>query len=128
MEFLRLLGLGLAASLLLVLMRRSQPELALVLSLAVGAMILLLLLPRLRLALGLLTALSVRAGVHLLYVRTILKILGISYLAEFGAQVSRDAGESAVAGKIELAGKLLILVMAIPIVSALLTTVLRLVD
>lgn len=128
MDFLKLLGLALVATVLLVVVRRLKPEIALVLSLAAGFLLLLLLLPRLSLALKLLNQLTVRAGVQLLYMQTILKVLGISYLAEFGSQVARDAGEAAMASKIELVGKILIMVMAIPIINALLETVLRLIS
>ena len=48
---------------------------------------------------------------------TLLKIIGIAYIAEFGAQITKDAGQGAIASKIELAGKILILVMAIPILT-----------
>ncbi|MGQ0512778.1 SpoIIIAC/SpoIIIAD family protein, partial [Bacillus sp. D-CC] len=47
---------------------------------------------------------------------TLLTIIGIAYIAEFGAQITKDAGQGAIASKIELAGKILILVMAIPII------------
>ena len=127
MDFLRLLGLALAATAMLVVVRRLKPEIALILSLAAGVILLLLVLPRLTQALHLLSQLTARAGVQQLYLQAILKVLGISYLAEFGSQVAKDAGEAAMAANIELVGKILIMVMAIPIINALLTTVLRLI-
>ena len=57
------------------------------------------------------------AKVSNVYVETLLKIIGIAYIAEFGAQITKDAGQGAIASKIELAGKILILVMAIPILT-----------
>jgi len=51
---------------------------------------------------------------------TILKIIGIAYIAEFGAEVCKDAGEGAIASKIELAGKVIIIVLAAPIITSLL--------
>ena len=54
-----------------------------------------------------------------------LKIIGIAYIADFGAQVTRDAGEEAMASKIEMAGKVLILVMAIPIVTMIIETIIK---
>ncbi len=58
------------------------------------------------------------------YVETLLKIIGIAYIAEFGAQITKDAGQGAIASKIELAGKILILVMAIPILTVVIETIL----
>jgi stage III sporulation protein AD len=56
----------------------------------------------------------------------VLKIIGIAYIAEFGAQIVRDAGQESIASKIELAGKVLILVLAIPIISIIIETVMKL--
>ena len=54
---------------------------------------------------SLLERLAVEGGINLIYLKTILKIIGIAYIAEFGAQITRDAGQGAIASKIELAGK-----------------------
>ena len=56
---------------------------------------------------------------------TVLKIIGIAYIAEFGAQVTRDAGQGSIAAKIELAGKVLILIMAIPIINVIIETIVK---
>ncbi|GGE46583.1 hypothetical protein GCM10011391_26730 [Pullulanibacillus camelliae] len=70
---------------------------------------------------------AVNANLNLVYMTTILKIIGIAYIAEFGVQIARDAGQGALASKIELAGKILILVMAIPIIMAIIKTILGLI-
>lgn len=127
MLILRIVGFGLTAMVLLVLLRKERPELAVILSLAAGVLIFLIILPQLASAIRLLQDLSVRAGVRLEYLDTLLKIIGIAYLAEFAAQVCRDAGESSIGTKIEVAGKVLILLLALPIVSAILDIILRLV-
>ncbi|MBQ1821269.1 MAG: hypothetical protein II117_06665 [Clostridia bacterium] len=53
---------------------------------------------------------------------TVLKILGIAYLTEFGVNVSKDAGQHAVAGTLEIGGKLLMLSCSLPAVVSLLET------
>ena len=53
----------------------------------------------------------------------ILKIIGISYICEFSSQICIDAGENAIASKIELAGKMLIMFMSIPIITRLLSLI-----
>ncbi|ADP33034.1 stage III sporulation protein AD [Bacillus atrophaeus subsp. globigii] len=70
---------------------------------------------------------AVNANVNMVYVETILKIIGIAYIAEFGAQLTKDAGQGAIASKIELAGKVLILVMAVPILTVIIETILGLI-
>lgn len=65
------------------------------------------------------------ANVNTLYVKTILKIIGIAYIAEFAAQISKDAGLGSMAAKVELAGKILILAIAVPIMTALIETIIN---
>lgn len=74
-----------------------------------------------------LEVIAVNAKVNIIYVETILKIIGIAYIAEFAAQITKDAGQGAIASKIELAGKVLILAMAIPILSVLIETIIQLI-
>ncbi|EGL16712.1 stage III sporulation protein AD [Paenibacillus sp. HGF7] len=62
----------------------------------------------------------------MVFLKTILKIIGIAYIAEFGAQIVRDAGQESIASKIELSGKILIMVMAIPIITVIIETVIKL--
>ena len=69
---------------------------------------------------------AVNANINLIYVETILKIIGIAYIAEFAAQISKDAGLGSIASKIELAGKVLILAMAVPILTVLIETIIGL--
>lgn len=57
------------------------------------------------------------------YIRTLIKILGITYIAEFASDLCKDAGYQAVAGQIQMFGKLSVLAVSIPILTALLDTV-----
>lgn len=70
---------------------------------------------------------AVTTNVNMMYVETILKIIGIAYIAEFGSQITKDAGQGALASKIEMAGKILILIMAIPILTVLIETIISLI-
>lgn len=74
---------------------------------------------------SLLEYIAQKGNIKGMYVDTILKIIGIAYIAEFGAQITRDAGLGSVASKIELAGKVFILVLAVPILTAVIETILR---
>ncbi len=71
--------------------------------------------------------LAARAQLEMVYVETILKIIGVSYIAEFAAQISKDAGQEALAAKMELAGKIIILSMAVPILTLLIETILTMI-
>lgn len=125
MEIVRVVGLAVVAVVLLLVVRQQRPEIAVLLGLAVATVIFFMVAQRLVAVVDFLRDLASRADVDSLYLNTILKIIGIAYIAEIGAQVCRDAQESAVAAKVELAGKVLILVVAMPIVMAILETILK---
>lgn len=61
-------------------------------------------------------------GVSSAVLTAVWKIVGLSYLTEFGVNVCRDAGQSAIAGNLEFGGKVLILSCALPAIAALLET------
>lgn len=126
MEIIQIVGLGLATTILIVVLKGKSPEIAFLLSLLTGIFIFIFLLDKIALVIGLLEKLSVQAGVELIFLQTILKIIGIAYIAEFGAQIAKDSGENSIASKIELAGKVLILVLALPIVQRVVEVVLNL--
>jgi stage III sporulation protein AD len=126
MEIIQIVGLGLSATILALVLKGKSPQIAFLLSLLVGVFIFIFLLDRITLVIAMLERLSVQAGVEMIFLQTILKIIGIAYIAEFAAQIAKDAGEGAIAGKIELAGKILILVLALPIVQRVVETVMNL--
>lgn len=126
MEIIPIVGLAIAATVLLIVLRQSRPEMALLLSILVGAMIFISALPKIGLVVSTMSSIASRAEVGSLHLGILLKIVGVAYISEFGAQICRDANESAIASKVELAGKIIILVLAIPVVLVILDTVLKL--
>lgn len=58
-----------------------------------------------------------KAGVKTEYLTAILKVVGISFITQFSAEVCRDAGQNAIASKLEISGKILILTFTLPIIS-----------
>ena len=126
MDVLQIVALGLMATVLIVVVKSQRPELAVLLSVAAGVIIFLLMVGKISSIIEVIKELSERAGISMIYLGTILKIVGIAYIAEFGSQICRDAGEGAVASKIEFAAKILIMVLAVPIVVAVLQALLKL--
>ncbi|HHW07762.1 MAG TPA: stage III sporulation protein AD [Clostridia bacterium] len=127
MNIMQIVGIGMIAAILAIFLRQTNsPVNAMLISLLVGVIIFITLLDDIAYVLGVLDHLAVKARVNQLYLTTILKIIGIAYVAEFGAQVCRDAGETAIASRIEFAAKILILVLAMPILAAVLETIILL--
>ena len=127
MEIIQIIGLGFMVTLLILVIKQQRPEIAVQLSLALATIIFLMVLSKINIVLDLFRDMAIKANISSMYLNTIFKIIGISYATEFGAQVCRDAGEGAVAGKIEFAGKVLVMVLAIPIIALVLDTILRLI-
>ncbi|EIT87334.1 SpoIIIAD [Fictibacillus macauensis ZFHKF-1] len=109
------------------ILKEQKASFAFILTLVVGIAIFLFLIDQIALVLRMIFNVAQKANLNFMYVETIMKIIGIAYIAEFGAQITSDAGQGAIASKIELAGKVLILVMAIPILSIIIETVLQLI-
>ncbi len=126
MEILQVVALGLVVAVFAVLLRRERPEMAMLLALGFGVIVFLMVLNKLGTIITVFQDVTRRAQVDELYLATLLKILGIAYIAEFGAQVCRDSGEGTVANKIEMAGKVLIMILALPIFAAILEVIIRL--
>lgn len=127
MEIIQIVGFGLVAAFLALVLKEQKANFAFLITLMVGAGIFLFLIDKIGQVIAMLQRLAVNANVNMVYVETLLKIIGIAYIAEFGAQITRDAGQGAIASKIELGGKILILVMAIPILTVIIETVLTLI-
>ncbi|MGX1901096.1 stage III sporulation protein AD [Thermolongibacillus altinsuensis] len=123
---LQIVGLGLIATFLTIILKEHKSNISLLLTVFVGTTIFLFLIDKISAIMNMLQKMAVQAHVQTIYLETILKIIGIAYIAEFGAQISKDAGQGAIASKIELGGKILILAMAIPILTALIETILGL--
>lgn len=119
LEIIQIVALSIIAVILAALIKQHRPEIALQLSIVTGLIIFLVIIVKLASALEELQRFVGRIDIDTSYISTIFKIVGIAYIAEFGAQVCKDAGESSIASKIELAGKIIILMLAIPILMAL---------
>ena len=125
MQLLQIVGIGIVATVIIIILRNQKPEIAVQASIVTGVVIFMLLASKLSAVIDLLGSYADRADIKPVYFTTVLKITGIAYIAEFGAEVCRDAGESAIASKIELAGKVTIVVLAVPIITSLLDLVIK---
>lgn len=122
---IQVVGLGLVVTFMILLLKEQKPMFAFLLATFAGVLIFITLMGKITEVIQVLRNLANQANVNQLFLETILKIIGIAYIAEFGAQVTRDAGQGSIAAKIELAGKVLIMVMAIPIIQAIIETIVK---
>ncbi|MBU5677571.1 stage III sporulation protein AD [Alkaliphilus sp. MSJ-5] len=127
MEIFQIVAIGLVATILSVLIKNEKPEIGLYISLVAGVIIFLFIATKLQSVIEILSQLANKISIDSIYLSTILKIVGIAYIAEFGAQICKDAGEGVMASKIEFAGKILIMVMAVPILVSLMDLIINMV-
>lgn len=125
-ELARIVGIAIVLSVLLTFLRERYPAIAVQLMIAFAVGVFLLLIPSLNRVVSVFADLGQRAQVHIAYVDTVLRVIGVSYLASFGAQVCKDAKEEALGSVIELAGKVIIALLALPVLTGILDTLLRL--
>ncbi|WP_082245973.1 stage III sporulation protein AD [Bacillus gaemokensis] len=121
---MQIVGLGLVATFLAAVLNQHKSSITSLFIVFIGSVMFLLLIDQIHSILRMIERVASEAKVSNVYVETLLKIIGIAYIAEFGAQITKDAGQGAISSKIELAGKILILVMAIPILTVVIETIL----
>ncbi len=124
---LKITALALVGVICAVFLKDSRlPVLAVLTILAAGVIIFLQLLPQIQLLWSEFSLLGEAVGVNSEYVTLILKVIALAYLSEFGAQVCRDAGQGTAALKIELAARIAIMILAFPVLTAIIRTLLAL--
>jgi len=127
MDIIKIIGIGIMAIIIAVIIKQYKPEFAIYASIITGAIIIFLVLDKITAIISLLTNLSKKTGINAEYLKILLKITGIAILTEFAVSICKDAGESAIASKVDFGGKIIVISMSIPIISALLELILRII-
>ena len=126
MEITKITGVAFIAIFIILLLKQYKAEYAIYISIIAGIMILFFSISKLEIIIDLLKNLSNKIDLNIGFFSILLKITGIAYLSEFASNVCKDAGETAIASKVELAGRVLIIALSIPIISTLLEIMLGL--
>lgn len=119
-------GFAACAAALALILRRIRPEAAPVLVIAAGSLTALMALPHLAQIIDGVRSLAASGGVEDAYMTQLLKVAGISLLMDFSAQTCRDAGEEGLALKVELAGRVMLIALALPVMGTLLSQIMSL--
>lgn len=125
MDIIKIIGTGLIALIVIIIIKQYRPEFAVYVSLIAGALILLLILDKMSGVINLLTNLANKTSINKDFIFLLIKITGIAFLTEFAVSICKDAGESAIATKIDMGGKVMIVAISIPIISSLLETIVK---
>lgn len=125
MDIIKIIGIGLISLIVIIIIKQYRPEFAVYVSLIAGALILVLVLDKMSGVINLLTNLANKTSINKDFIFLLIKITGIAFLTEFAVSICKDAGESAIAIKIDMGGKVMIIAISIPIISSLLETIIK---
>lgn len=125
MEILKIVGIGLISLIMIIIIKQYRPEFAVYISLIAGVLILTLILGKISGIITLLTNLANKSSINQEFLYLLIKITGIAFLTEFAVSICKDSGESCIASKIDIGGKVTIIAISIPIISSLLETVIK---
>ncbi|MCI8599175.1 MAG: stage III sporulation protein AD [Lachnospiraceae bacterium] len=115
--------IGITGVFLALQIKHTKPEFAIYLSIATSIFLLFLAVQKLEVVVESVKLIQSSISVQTSYIQVLLKIIGITYISEFAADICRDAGYSTIASQIGVFSKLSILAVSMPIVSALLETI-----
>lgn len=125
MDIFKIIGVGFISLIIAVILKEYRKEYVIYVSIVAGAIILAMCIDKLGEIISLLTSLGTKAGANSYFILLLVKITGIAILTEFAVSICKDAGEAAIASKMDLGGKILIIGISVPIISKLLETLLQ---
>lgn len=116
MDLIKIIGIGFITLILTILLKEYKKDYAVYVILIGGALIIFLSLDTLINIIEFLTSLSSKAQIDNSFISLLLKITGISILSEFAISICKDCGESSIASKIDLGGKIIVISLSIPVI------------
>ena len=119
-EIIKIIGIGLIALVVIIILKQYRPEFTIYVSIIAGVLILVLTMEKFTGIINLLKSISEKTYINKQFLGILLKITGIAIITEFAVSICSDAGEKAIASKIEIGSKVIIIAMSIPIISSLL--------
>ena len=124
-EIIKIIGIGLVALVIIIILKQYKPEYAIYVSIIIGILILFFAIEKLTGIIELLQSISNKTYINQQFLGILLKITGIAFLTEFAVSVCSDAGEKAIANKIEIGSKVIIITMSMPIIKSLLELIME---
>lgn len=124
-EIIKIVGIGLIALVIAIILKQYRPEYAIYVSIVAGILILVFTMGKITGIINLLKSISDKTYINKQFLSILLKITGIAIITEFAVSICTDAGEKAIASKIEIGSKVIIIAMSIPIISSLLELIIE---
>jgi len=126
MSIVQIILIGVISTLLITLLKSYQPTFAFLILIVTTLFMFYYILEPLGEIIALIQSLFNRFRLESNYLETVFQIVGIAYLTELGSQLTKDAGLNSIASKIELVGKISILYVSVPVLTAIIETIIHL--
>ena len=127
MDIIKIIGIGFATLIITIMLKEYRKDFAVYASLIGGAIILFYAIGYIWNIVNFLNWLS-NSNINSTYIFLLIKITGISILTEFAVSICKDSGESSIANKVDLGGKIIVISLSIPVISATLTSLVSLLN
>ncbi len=115
--------LAIVTVLLILSIKELKPDFAVLISTVFGIIIILYLVNPISETLSAFSDIAQRSGIKSEILSSLAKVVGISFIAEFAASTCNDAGQTSIASKVESAGRIIILALALPIITDMLDSI-----
>lgn len=128
MNIFIIVSFGIISAVLSLMLKQYKPEYSMFISLASGILIFISVIAAINPIIRYITELTENAGLGGMYAEVLLKSLAVCYLTQLASDCCKDAGETAIAGKLQIAGKIAVLIMALPIFKSITEIITGLID
>ncbi len=122
-SMVKIVAISIVAIIFILVLKPHNSHLALILTLLTSIIVFLFIMPFFQQVIDFLNSFSNYVDYKTLYLDVVLKIICVSYICEIAVELCKDAGINSIASKIELGGKVLIMVLSLPIIEEVLKTV-----
>lgn len=123
MEAVQVVIIGIVSTILIVILKKNNAEFGIYIGIAASIVIFFVIIDKLGIILDFISRISSLINISDIYIKILLQILGIAFITEFGAQLCKDAGQQAIASKIEMVGKIMILIISMPVILSIINMI-----
>ena len=122
-QIFQLVGIAFVTAVAAIILKSTKPELAFAVTVAGSIILLLYVFELFRGSVSIFNDIASATGINVSLIKILLKMIGIGYLVEFSAGILTDFGQNSLADKLVFCGKILVLVLAIPILESVLSLI-----
>lgn len=126
MDIMRITALAVCGAVSALILKEYKPSFAICIGIICAALLFFEVLQQINYIFVSASQIASRLSVNPEYMETIIKITGVSCISRFGTEICRDAGQNAIAANLELAGKIIIVVLSLPVLISVINLILGL--